>query len=86
MQMATALTASRSESRGYEPGAPAPGPLGTTSYAKAMEDDAVSKKVDEAAAPVMQAREQVLAKLREDHAIGVVVAVRGEIIWAAIRT
>ena len=30
----------------------------------------------------MKAREQVLAKLREEHAVGVVVAVRGEIVWA----
>ncbi len=68
-------------------GGPAPGgsyrrTLGTSSYAKAMQDSAVSEKVDEAAAPVMNAREQVLAQLREEHAIGVVVAVRGEIIWA----
>ncbi len=56
--------------------------LGTSSYAKAMQDSTVSEKVDEAAAPVMNAREQVLAQLREEHAIGVVVAVRGEIIWA----
>jgi hypothetical protein len=55
--------------------------LGTTSYAKAMQDSDVSKKVDEAAAPLMNAREQVLAQLRDEHAIGVVVAVRGEIIW-----
>ncbi len=55
---------------------------GTTSYAKVMQSEAVSEKVDEAAAPVMQAREQVLAKLRDEHAIGVVVAVRGDIIWA----
>jgi len=47
-----------------------------------MQDAAVSEKVDEAAAPVMQAREQVLAKLRDAHAVGVVVAVRGQIIWA----
>jgi hypothetical protein len=56
--------------------------LGTSSYAKAMQDPAVSQAVDEAAAPVMNAREQVLAKLRDEHAVGVVVAVRGEIIWA----
>jgi len=56
--------------------------LGTTSYAKAMQDSAVNEKVDEAAAPVMKAREQVLAKLRDDHAVGVVVAVHGQIIWA----
>jgi ARG/rhodanese/phosphatase superfamily protein len=56
--------------------------LGTSSYAKAMQDSDVSKKVDEAAAPLMGAREQVLAQLRDEHAVGVVVAVRGEIIWA----
>jgi hypothetical protein len=47
-----------------------------------MQDPTVSERVDEAAAPVMSAREQVLAKLRDQHAVGVVVAVRGEIIWA----
>jgi hypothetical protein len=59
-----------------------PMPLGTTSYAKMMENPAISQKVDEAAAPVMKAREEVLAKLRDEHAVGVVVAVRGEIVWA----
>ena len=59
-----------------------PRALGTTSYAKVMQDSAVSEKVDEAAAPVMKSREQVLAQLREEHAVGVVVAVRGEIVWA----
>ena len=39
--------------------------FGTTSYAKVMESSAVSEKVDEAAAPVMKSRDQVLAKLRE---------------------
>jgi hypothetical protein len=61
---------------------PGLGGLGTTSYARAMQSSAVSEKVDEAAAPAIAAREQVLAKLREEHAIGVVVAVHGEIIWA----
>jgi hypothetical protein len=67
-------------SGGFTQGAPRT--LATTSYARAMQDSAVSEKVDEAAAPVMKGREQVLAKLREEHAVGVVVAVRGEIIWA----
>jgi hypothetical protein len=56
--------------------------LPTTSYAKVMQDRAISEKVDEAAAPVMKSRDQVLAQLRQEHAIGVVVAVRGEIVWA----
>ncbi len=58
--------------------------LGTTSYARAMQSAAVSEKVDGAAAPVMKSREQVLEKLREQHAVGVVVAVRGDIVWADI--
>jgi hypothetical protein len=62
--------------------APSPSSFGTTSYAKVMESNAVSEKVDEAAAPVMKAREQVLAQLRQEHAIGVIVAVHGEIVWA----
>ncbi len=56
-------------------------PLPTTSYAKMMENPAISQKVDEAA-PVIKEREEVLAKLRDEHAVGVVVAVRGEIVWA----
>ncbi len=74
MEAAAPPTASAGAGSGYH--------SGTTSYAKVMQSDAVSEKVDEAAAPVMQAREQVLAKLRDEHAVGVVVAVRGEIIWA----
>jgi hypothetical protein len=58
------------------------GSINTTSYAKAMQDSQVSAKVDEAAAPVAKSRDQVLAQLRDQHAIGVVVAVRGQIVWA----
>ena len=56
--------------------------LGTTSYAKTMEMDAVAQKVDAAAPELTKAREQVLVQLKQENAIGVVVAVRGEIIWA----
>jgi hypothetical protein len=58
--------------------------LGTTSYAKAMQSDAVSKKVDEEAAGLVESREQALETLAQEHAVGVVVAVRGEVIWADI--
>jgi hypothetical protein len=58
--------------------------LATTSYAKAMQTQAVSAKVDEAAAGLVQSREQALASLRLEHAVGVVVALRGEVIWADI--
>ena len=58
--------------------------LGTTSYAKAMQLGAVSVKVDEASAGLTESREKVLAMLKQEHAIGVVVAVRGEVIWADV--
>lgn len=58
--------------------------LNTTSYARAMQSTAVSAKVDEAAAPLIKSREQMLEKFREEHAVGVIVAVRGEIVWADI--
>lgn len=58
--------------------------LPTTSYAKAMQTQAVSVKVDEAAAGLVEKREQALASLRQEHAIGVVVALHGEVIWADI--
>ena len=71
-------------SAGPRPVAPDANSLGTTSYARAMQSAAINGKVDEAAAPLMKSREQVLAKLREEHAVGVVVAVRDEVVWADI--
>jgi hypothetical protein len=62
--------------RSFNPG------LNTTSYAKAVQNSEISSKVDEASAPLTKSREQILAQLRDEHAIGVVVAVRGEIVWA----
>jgi hypothetical protein len=80
MEMAAAPPASMHGGSGH--GASSAGASNTTSYAKVMESNAVSEKIDEAAAPVMKARDQVLAQLRQEHAVGVVVAVRGEIVWA----
>jgi hypothetical protein len=83
MEAAAAPRAPASTSGGVPmPEAAPPTPLDTTSYARMMQNPAISQKVDEAAAPVMKAREEVLAKLRDEHAVGVVVAVRGEIVWA----
>jgi hypothetical protein len=85
-QMALAAAPSASVAMDSGPGGGYARSMGTTSYAKAMEDSSVSAKVDEAAAPVMKAREQVIAQLRKEGAIGVVVAVRGEIVWADLFT
>jgi hypothetical protein len=54
----------------------------TTSYAKAMQSEEFKAKVDEAAAPLMKSRDEILSELRKQGAVGVVVAVRGEIVWA----
>jgi len=62
----------------------AAGPPATTSYAKAMQSDSFKEKVDEAAAPLINSRDEIMAQLRKEGAIGVVVAVRGEIVWADI--
>ena len=87
--IAAALAAPTPTSSGIAVAGPQPvfsdlNSLGTTSYARAMQSTAVSEKVDDAAAPVMKSRERVLEKLREEHAVGVVVAVHGEIVWADI--
>jgi hypothetical protein len=82
MAMASAPSASMGMDGGSGAGSGYARSMGTTSYARAMEDNSVSAKVDEAAAPVMKAREQVIAQLRKEGAVGVVVAVRGEIVWA----
>lgn len=80
MEIAAAPMASAPSVGG--PSAVYPRSMGTTSYAQVMQSSAVSEKVDEAAAPVMKSRDQVLAQLRREHAVGVVVAVRGQIVWA----
>ena len=56
--------------------------LNTTSYAQAVNNGAVNAKIDEAAAPLTSDHERALAKLRSEHAVGVVVAVHGKLIWA----
>ncbi len=58
----------------------------TTSYAKAMQLDSVGKKVDEAGEKLLHAREEILSKIRQEHAVGVVAAVKGEVVWADIFT
>lgn len=65
-------------------GVAARAPMATTSYAKAMSDDRVVKQVDSVVEPLTRSSHEVQQKLRDAHAVGVVVAVHGEIIWADI--
>jgi hypothetical protein len=57
---------------------------GTTSYAKVMQNEEVQQKVDAVAAPIQHDYQSLIKQLRDRHAVGVVVAVNGEIIWADI--
>jgi hypothetical protein len=56
----------------------------TTSYARVMENKAVQQKVDAVAEPMAHNYESVIRQLRDKNAVGVVVAVNGEIVWADI--
>jgi hypothetical protein len=56
----------------------------TTSYARVMDNKEVQKQVDAVAEPVQRNYESVIGQLRDKNAVGVVVAVNGEIVWADI--
>src|SRR4029077_4772926 len=55
---------------------------GTTSYAKARENKAVQTQVDSIVQPMQKSYESVIKQLRNQNAVGVVVAVKGRIVWA----
>lgn len=62
----------------------APAVNATTSYARVMDNKEVQKQVDAVAGPVQRSYESVIRQLRDKNAVGVVVAVNGEIVWADI--
>lgn len=63
------------------PGA-APGINSSTSYAQLARNEQVQKQVDSVAEPVRRNYESIIHQLRDQNAVGVVVAVNGEIVWA----
>lgn len=56
----------------------------TTSYARVMDNKEVQKQVDAVAEPMQRNYESVIRQLRDKNAVGVVVAVNGEVVWADI--
>lgn len=56
----------------------------TSSYAAAMENSAVQKHVDAVAAPIERSYDKLMNELRAQKAVGAVVAVNGEIVWADV--
>ena len=57
---------------------------GTTSYATVIAKGEVQLKLDAVAAPVEREYQSLVRHLKDKNAVGVVVAVNGEIIWADI--
>jgi hypothetical protein len=56
----------------------------TSSYARLNENQEVKTRVDAVAKPIEQNYQTVIRQLRDRHAVGVVVAVNGRIIWADV--
>lgn len=56
----------------------------TSSYARVMNNKEVQQEVDKVAAPVQRNYESVIRQLRDKNAVGVVVAVNGDVVWADI--
>jgi len=54
----------------------------TTSYAKARDSMAVKQQVESIVEPMQKSYESVIKQLRNQNAVGVVVAVKGRIVWA----
>lgn len=65
-------------------GAPVPEIAETSSYAKVLQNEHVQAKVETVAAPMQREYQSVIRQLRDRNAVGVVVAVNGEIIWADV--
>jgi len=57
---------------------------GTSSYARTMGDSAVQSRVNQVAAPMEKSWDKALGELRARNAVGAVIAVNGEIVWADI--
>jgi len=56
----------------------------TSSYARTIANRAVQGKIDEVATPLDQDYRSVIGQLRDKNAVGVVVAINGQIIWADV--
>jgi len=63
-------------------GPPLPEVAETSSYAKVLQNEQVQHKLESVAVPMQQEYQSVIRQLRDKNAVGVVVAVNGEIIWA----
>lgn len=56
----------------------------SSSYADAVQNGGVQRQLDTIAAPIERSYEKLMQQLRAEKAVGAVVAVNGEIIWADV--
>ena len=56
----------------------------SSSYAALVANRSVAKELDKVVAPVQQEYQSAIHQLRDKHAVGVVVAVNGQLIWADV--
>jgi hypothetical protein len=82
-QVAQART-SMAETVTVEAGAPPVALDESSSYAYAVENKEVKKQIETVTAPLQQEYQSVIRQLHDRHAVGVVVAVNGQLIWADI--
>jgi hypothetical protein len=64
--------------------AAAPALAGTSSYARVMQNAEVKKEIDSVADPIQHSYRSLFQQLRDQNAVGAVVAVNGQIVWADI--
>jgi hypothetical protein len=69
---------------GQEPPPPLRELNSTTSYAKTIENSAVRQEMEAITGPMQKSYESVIQQLRNQNAVGVVVAVKGRVVWADI--
>lgn len=65
-------------------GTPASGQQATSSYAGTMQNGAVQQRVESVAAPIQRSYDRLMGQLRAQKAVGAVVAVNGELVWADV--
>lgn len=66
------------------PAPAAPTVMGTSSYARVMQNEEVKQRVDSVAGPIQRNYQSLIQQLRDQNAVGVVVAVNGQMVWADI--
>ena len=66
------------------PAPAAPTVMGTSSYARVMQNVEVKQRVDSVAGPIQRNYQSLIQQLRDQHAVGVAVAVNGQMVWADI--